>query len=146
MSINTTELHLKVEAAISEAERNTSAEIRVHLEDKCTEDPLDRASFIFEKLEMHKTAARNGVLIYVAFKDRKLAIIGDAGIHTHVPPNTWEDVKNNMTKAFSQGHFEQGLCNAVAAVGEHLKRFFPFQFDDANELPNTVSTYNFDSK
>jgi uncharacterized membrane protein len=146
MSINAIELHQKVEAAIAEAEHNTSAEIRVHLEDKCAEDPLDRASFIFEKLEMHKTEARNGVLIYVAFKHRKLAIIGDAGIHAHVPPNTWEEVKNAMTTAFAQGHFEQGLCNAVAAVGEHLKRSFPYQHNDTNELPNTISTFNFDSK
>jgi uncharacterized membrane protein len=146
MSINAIELHQKVEAAIAEAERNTSAEIRVHLEDKCTEDPLDRASFIFEKLEMHKTEARNGVLIYVAFKHRKLAIIGDAGIHVHLPPNTWEEVKNKMTAAFAQGNYEQGLCNAVSSVGEHLKHYFPFQHNDANELPNSVSTHNFDSK
>jgi uncharacterized membrane protein len=141
MSINTLELHRKVEAAITTAERNTSAEIRVHLEDKCSEDPLDRASFIFEKLEMHKTAARNGVLIYVAFSDRKLAIIGDVGIHVHLSPNTWENIKNSMSSEFAQGNFEKGLCGAVESVGEQLKHYFPFQSEDRDELSNSVSTH-----
>ncbi|MFN5295996.1 MAG: TPM domain-containing protein [Flavobacteriales bacterium] len=145
MSINSIELHRKVEAAIEEAERNTSAELRVHLEEKCNEDPLDRASFIFEKLEMHKTAARNGVLIYVAFTNRKLAILGDVGIHIHVAPETWETIKNAMTHAFAQGNYEAGLCSAVASVGEHLKHFFPYHRDDNNELPNSVSTHSFRS-
>ena len=143
MSINTLELHRKVEAAIEEAERNTSAEVRVHLEEKCTEDPLDRATFIFEKLEMHKTAARNGVLIYVAFDDRKLAIIGDVGIHIHVAQDTWETIKNHMTHDFSLGNHAEGLCRAVASVGEQLKHYFPFHKDDRNELSNSVSTHSY---
>ena len=84
MSVNTLALHRRIEHAIAQAELTTSAELRVHLEDNCKEDPLDRAAYLFEKLEMHKTALRNGVLIYVAFQDRKLAILGDAGIHHHV--------------------------------------------------------------
>jgi uncharacterized membrane protein len=143
MSINTLELHRKVEKAIEEAERNTSAELRVHLEEKCSEDPLDRASYIFEKLEMNKTAARNGVLIYVAFADRKLAILGDVGIHMHVAPNTWETIKDCMKNEFAVGHFEKGLCQAVAMAGEQLKLYFPYQHDDRNELPNSVSTHPF---
>jgi uncharacterized membrane protein len=143
MSINTLELHRKVERAIEEAERNTSAELRVHLEEKCSEDPLDRASYIFEKLEMNKTAARNGVLIYVAFADRKLAIIGDAGIHMHVEPNTWETIKECMKNEFASGNFEMGLCNAVAMVGAKLKQHFPYQHNDSNELSNNVSTHPF---
>jgi uncharacterized membrane protein len=143
MSINTIELHKKVEEAIEKAERNTSAELRVHLEEKCGEDPLDRASFIFERLEMHKTADRNGVLIYVAFGDRKLAIIGDVGIHRHVAPGTWENIKNQMTQDFASGNYDLGLCHAVEAVGEHLKHFFPYRHDDRNELPNSVSTHSY---
>lgn len=143
MSINTLELHQQVETAIEAAERNTSAELRVHLEEKCGEDPLDRASYIFEKLEMHKTEARNGVLIYVAFSDRKLAILGDVGIHMHVAPETWETIKNQMTADFSTGNFSGGLCTAVASVGEHLKKFFPYHRDDRNELSNSVSTHPF---
>jgi uncharacterized membrane protein len=143
MSINTLELHRKVEEAIEEAERNTSAEVRVHLEEKCAEDPLDRASFIFEKLEMHQTAARNGVLIYVAFGDRKLAIIGDVGIHIHVAPDTWENIKNRMTSDFAASQYAEGLCQAVTAVGEQLKHYFPYHKDDRNELSNSVSTHSF---
>jgi uncharacterized membrane protein len=143
MSINTLELHRTVEAAIEAAERNTSAEIRVHLEEKCTEDVLDRASFIFEKLEMHKTAARNGVLIYVAFTDRKLAILGDVGIHSHVDSDTWEKIKNQMTHDFSGSHYSEGLCTAVAAVGNQLSQYFPYHKDDRNELSNSVSTHTF---
>jgi uncharacterized membrane protein len=143
MSINTLELHRQVEAAIEAAERTTSAEIRVHLEEKCSEDPLDRASFIFEKLEMHKTAARNGVLIYVAFSDRKLAIIGDVGIHVHLPPHTWENIKNSMSSEFASGNYAKGLCAAVDSIGEHLKHHFPYHNADRNELSNSVSTHSF---
>jgi uncharacterized membrane protein len=141
MSINTLELQQKVEEAIAKAELNTSAEVRVHLEEKCNEDPLDRASFIFEKLEMHKTNARNGVLIYVAFTDRKLAIIGDVGIHRHVAPDTWERIKNEMAAQFAAENYAEGLCTAVAAVGNHLSQFFPYHQDDRNELSNSVSTH-----
>lgn len=142
MSINTLELHRRVEQAIAEAERGTSAELRVHLEERCKEDPLDRASFIFEKLEMHRTAERNGVLIYVAFSDRKLAILGDAGIHAHLHQETWTSVKDNMIARFAQGEFEQGLCEAVAAIGSKLSIHFPYREGDRNELPNTVTTHN----
>ncbi len=143
MSINTLELHRKVEIAIEEAERTTSAEVRVHLEEKCSEDPLDRASYVFEKLEMNKTEARNGVLIYVAFEDRKLAIIGDVGIHMHVAPNTWETIKERMKRDFASGQYAEGLCNAVAMAGEQLRQHFPYQHDDRNELSNSVSTHPF---
>jgi len=85
------------------------------------------------------------VLIYVAFADRKLAILGDVGIHVHVAPETWETIKNAMTHAFAQGNYEAGLCSAVASVGEHLKHFFPYHRDDNNELPNSVSTHSFRS-
>jgi uncharacterized membrane protein len=146
MHVDTRELHKQVESAIEQAERNTSAEIRVHLDEKCSEDPLDRASFIFEKLGMQETAERNGVLIYVAFQDRKLAVIGDVGIHTHLPPHTWDHIKNGMTEQFGKGNYATGLCNAVAEIGEHLKHFFPLQHDDRNELPNSVSTFNYTSQ
>lgn len=146
MHIDTRELHRKVESAIELAERNTSAEIRVHLDEKCAENPLDRASFIFEKLGMHKTAERNGVLIYVAFADRKLAVIGDVGIHIHLPSDTWDHIKNGMTEQFSKGNYETGLCYAIAEIGGHLRQFFPRKHDDKNELSNSVSTFNFTSK
>ncbi len=144
--MDTLELHQSIESAIAQAELTTSAEIRVHLDEKCAMDPLDRASFIFEKLDMHKTSERNGVLIYVAFSDRKLAVIGDVGIHMHLPSDTWEHIKNRMTEAFSKGNYSQGLCNAIEEIGEHLKHFFPRRHDDKDELSNRVSTHNFTAK
>jgi uncharacterized membrane protein len=142
MSINTLELHRRVEQAIADAEQGTSAELRVHLEENCNEDPLDRASFIFEKLEMHQTAERNGVLIYVAFKDRKLAIIGDAGIHAHLHQETWTATKDEMIRQFALGSYEKGLCDAIAAIGNKLSTYFPYREGDRNELSNTVTTHN----
>ena len=129
--------------AIGRAEQNTSGEIRVHLEANCKGNPYERAIEVFYMLEMNKTAARNGVLIYVAFSDRKLAILGDVGIHMHVAPETWETIKNQMTADFSTGNYAAGLCTAVASVGEHLKNFFPYHRDDRNELSNSVSTNPF---
>ena len=92
---------------------------------------------------MHKTDARNGVLIYVAFNDRKMAIVGDAGINAHLAPNTWENIKDQMTFDFSNGNYDAGLCTAILTIGEQLKHFFPYQNEDQNELPNSVSTHPF---
>jgi uncharacterized membrane protein len=140
MSVNTLALHRRIESAIEKAELTTSAELRVHLEDNCKEDPLDRAAYLFQKLDMHKTALRNGVLIYVAFKDRKLAILGDAGIHQHAHQATWESIKGQMIQAFAQGQYEDGLTQAVLRVGETLSAFFPRSQDDRNELSNSISS------
>ena len=74
----------RVRAAIAEAERATSGELRVHLEDRCEEDVLDHAAFIFDELGMHRTAARNGVLIYVSVGDHRLAVIGRASCRERV--------------------------------------------------------------
>lgn len=129
----------RVEKAIALAELNTSGEIRVHVENKCNENVLDRAVFLFKELEMHQTDLRNGVLIYLAVQDRKLAIIGDVGINAAVPRDFWEEVNNQMKQDFSQEKFAQGLVTAIATTGEKLKAFFPYQSDDINELSNQIS-------
>jgi uncharacterized membrane protein len=77
--------------AIKDAELNTSGEIRVHIENNCPEDVMDRAAYWFAELKMHKTELRNGVLFYLAFNDRKFAILGDIGVNTVVPENFWND-------------------------------------------------------
>ena len=125
--------------AIKEAELNTSGEIRVHIESKCASDPLQRAVYIFNYLKMYNTQARNGVLIYVAVESRKLAIIGDAGINNVVPDNFWENIKQRMGAAFSQGDFIGGLSGAIRESGESLKKYFPYQSDDVNEQPDEIS-------
>src|SRR6056297_1287975 len=95
--------------AVKEAELNTSGEIRVHIEKKCPEDVLDRAAFLFEKLKMHKTELRNGVLFYLSVKDHKFAILGDAGINAKVPEGFWDNIKETMLEHFKNGEFTTGL-------------------------------------
>ncbi|MDP4266480.1 MAG: TPM domain-containing protein [Bacteroidota bacterium] len=125
--------------AIKKAELNTSGEIRVHIENSCKGNVLDRAAFIFKKLEMHKTALRNGVLIYLAVNDKKFAVLGDAGINSVVPDNFWNESKDIMINYFKQSQFTQGLCESILIIGNQLKTKFPYQKDDINELPDEIS-------
>lgn len=130
---------LQITNAIRVAETNTSGEIRVHIEKQCKGDVLDRAAYIFEKLEMHKTQLRNGVLFYLAIEDRKFAILGDAGINQKVPENFWEEIKNEMASKFAEGKFTDGISTGIKKAGEQLKQHFPYQKDDINELSNEIS-------
>ncbi len=125
--------------AIKKAELNTSGEIRVHLDKKCDEDVLDRAAFWFEKLKMHKTEQRNSVLFYLAYEDRKFAVLGDAGINQKVPDDFWNAIKDQMLSAFKEGKFAEGLADGIIASGEQLKAHFPYQSDDVNELSDDIS-------
>ena len=125
--------------AIKDAELNTSGEIRVHLEAKCTSDPLKRAVYIFNYLKMYNTKARNGVLVYVAVGSRKFAIIGDAGINNAVPDNFWDGIKEGMAKAFSAGDYVGGISAAINETGISLKKYFPYRSDDTNEQPDEIS-------
>ena len=135
----TKEEQKQIVAAIQAAEKETSGEIRLHLESRCKGDPLQRAILIFQKLKMHETKQRNGTLIYLAVKDRKFAIFGDAGINKVVPENFWEDVKEIMRDHFSRGEFLQGILAGIERIGEKLKTYFPYQQDDVNELSDEIS-------
>ena len=128
-----------IRLSIQNAELDTSGEIRVHIETNCSGDVMDRATYIFDKLGMQKTAMRNGVLIYLAVKTRKFAIIGDAGINKVVQAGFWNDVKNIMFDHFRDGKFTEGLSEAITKTGEQLKKYFPYQVDDVNELPDDIS-------
>lgn len=123
---------------IKEAEQSTSGEIRLYVEDVCKEDVLDRASFLFEKLQMHKTSLRNGVLFYLAIKDHKFAIIGDAGINKVVPPNFWDKIKEEMLTHFKNKAFSNGLKKGIKMAGETLKHNFPYHRTDKNELSDDI--------
>lgn len=125
--------------AIEKAEHETSGEIRVHIDNKCKEDVLDRAAWLFKKLKMHETKDRNGVLIYLSINDRKFAIIGDAGINKVVPEGFWNDIKEMMIGHFMKGEFAVGLINGIEKAGEQLKQYFPWQENDINELPDEIS-------
>jgi len=134
-----TEEKKQITDAIAQAELNTSGEIRLHVEGKCKIDVLDRAAYLFEKLEMHQTAQRNGVLFYLAVSDRKFAIIGDSGINQLVAADFWNETKETMLEFFKEGKFADGLSKGILMAGEQLKTNFPYQGDDINELSDEIS-------
>jgi uncharacterized membrane protein len=128
-----------VSAAIAAAEAGTSAEIRVHLDARCPGEALARAALVFERLGMHRTAARNGVLIYVSIEDRKLAVLGDRGIHERVGQAYWDGLVEAVAGHFRGRRFREGLVHAVGEAGVALGRHFPRRPDDVDELPDRVS-------
>jgi uncharacterized membrane protein len=129
----------RIREAVERAEKHTSGEIRVCVEKTCSEDVLDRAATYFTKLDMHKTKLRNGVLIYLATEDHKFAIIGDGGINKVVPANFWDQTKLDMLEQFKQGNLVEGITTGVTLAGEQLKKYFPYDTDDSNELSDDVS-------
>jgi uncharacterized membrane protein len=129
----------KIIRAVREAERNTSGEIRLHIEGKCTGDVLDRAAYVFKTLNMHKTRLRNGLLFYMGIEDRKFAILGDAGINAVVPENLWDGIKDLVLDHFRKGEFAEGLAKGILLAGEKIKEHFPYRQDDLNELPDEIS-------
>jgi uncharacterized membrane protein len=130
---------LDIQRAIAEAEKNTSGEIRLFIEDTCKEDVLDRAAFIFKELKMHETADRNGVLFYLAMKSQKFAILGDAGINEKVGNDFWNEIKRTMLHHFSTGQFTEGLDKGIRMAGEALSKHFPYKGgDDVNELSDEI--------
>lgn len=134
---NPTEQH-EISHAISLAESHTSGEIRVCVERLYEGDPLERATYYFEKLGMDKTALKNGVLFYVAVDSHKFSIIGDQGIDKKVPENFWETTKELMKSHFKNNQIVDGLVAGIDLAGKQLKHFFPVDDDDINELPNEV--------
>jgi uncharacterized membrane protein len=129
----------QIREAIQEAELNTSGEVKVHIENLCKEETMDRAAYVFEKLEMHKTKLRNGVLIYLAIKEKKFAILGDVGINQKVPEGFWNSTSELMLNSFKSGDFLGGLISGVKEAGLQLKAHFPYQKDDKNELSDDIS-------
>lgn len=125
--------------AITNAEDGSSAEIRVHLDSTCLGNPITAAIKEFNRLGMKNTKDRNGVLVYVAYKSRKCAIVGDEGINSVVPANFWDECYSIMTSHFKENDFGGGIAASIAKVGEKLKEYFPYQDDDTNELPNDIS-------
>lgn len=125
--------------AIRVAEKNTSGEIRVHLEAHSESDVFERAAEVFDFLHMNNTKHSNGVLIYVAVEDRALVILGDAGINDVVESNFWESTKDVIIAQFKSGNIKKGLVSGILKAGEQLKKHFPYAKDDRNELPDEIS-------
>ena len=135
-----------ITTAVREAERGTSAEIRVHIERRVahglrqrTTDPMERARHVFAALGMHRTSHRSGVLIYLSVEDRKLAIVGDDGIHARVGDDYWNGVRDRMVERLRAGVLRAAVIGGVREVGAALGQFFPRRPDDTNELSDDVS-------
>lgn len=126
--------------AIRSNERRTSGEIRVFVESKCSWiNPLDRAYEVFYGLGMERTDDRNGVLIYVAIKDRQLAVFGDENIHIKLGNDYWQQAVNNMIKKFTADNVPAGIRKCIEDIGEALYKHFPYDNDtDKNELPDDI--------
>lgn len=130
---------VEMSAAIALAEKNSSAEVRVHFDSKCEGDPYKRAISVFGSLKMYETELRNGVLIYIAMDDKKMAIVGDSGIDAVVGDGFWEDTIAMMCGCFSSGDIVGGVVKALESVGDKLKEFFPYMDDDKNELSDEIT-------
>lgn len=125
--------------AIRMAEKETSGEIRVHIEKTTSKVHFNRALEVFQHLGMHATELKNGVLIYVAFEDHQFVICGDKGINDVVPEDFWDCTKEIMANHFKQKKFKLGLIEGIARAGEQLQKYFPYQTGDTNELSNEIS-------
>lgn len=125
--------------AIRLAEKETSGEIRVHIERTTSKAPYDRALEVFQDLRMDATELKNGVLIYLAVEDHQFVICGDKGINDVVPNDFWDCTKDAMAAQFKSGNFKQGLIDGITKAGEQLQKYFPYQEGDINELSNEIS-------
>lgn len=129
----------KIIQAIQEAEKTTSGELRIHLSRQIKRDPIQEAIRIFKLLGMHKTKQRNGCLILIGLKNKKIAVIGDKGINEKAGDNFWEDIVYLMVEKFKEDNYVEGITRAVLMIGEKLKRYFPYMKDDVNELSDEIS-------
>ncbi len=125
--------------AILEAEKNTSGEIRVHIESHTRLEHFNRAREVFHLLKMDNTKDENGVLIYVAVNDRKFVIYGDKGIDKVIPDNFWDTTRDTIQAHFKNGNFKQGIIEGVLSTGKQLEKHFPWNHGDTNELSDEVS-------
>ena len=125
--------------AIRSAEKQTSGEIRIYMEQHCAYiNPLDRAKEIFAELEIYKTKDRNGVLLYIATKDHQLALLGDEGIYKKMGQVFWDNEVKQMLASFKQHQFIDGVCKIISDIGQALKENFPYASDDKNELDDGI--------
>lgn len=129
----------QIKLSIQKAEKNTSGEIKVHIEKHCKTEVIARAVELFQQLELQKTEQRNAVLIYIAIQDKAFAIIGDDGINQKVPANFWDSTKELMLHNFKQQKIVEGITAGIEMAGKQLKTFFPYSQDDKNELSDDIS-------
>jgi len=136
----TPEQEQQIIEAIREAEKNTSGEIRVHLESKNKEKPsIQYVWEVFKAIGMTKTKAANGVLFYIDVNHHTFIIVGDEGINNVVPENFWEEINKLVINHFKKGQYTEGLVKGILLVGQKLKDYFPYQSGDINELSDEIS-------
>lgn len=128
----------KIKLSIEWAEKATSGEVRVCIESVCDKDAYERAIECFFDLEMQSTKLKNGVLVYVALDTHKFAIIGDTGIDKLVADDFWDSTKSLMLEKFKAGEVAEGISVGIIEAGKQLKKYFPYQSDDLNELPDDI--------
>ncbi|HEX7862704.1 MAG TPA: TPM domain-containing protein [Verrucomicrobiae bacterium] len=129
----------EVARAIADAEKLTSGEIRVFVNESAVENVVLEGEKQFIRMGMTKTAQRNGVLIYFAPKSQKFAVIGDEGVHKKCGQKFWEHITEEMTPLLKSGRFTEAITLAVRDIGTALAKEFPPVANDRNELPNRVA-------
>lgn len=129
----------EIETAIKAAELNTSGEIRVHIESNCSGDIDERAKELFRELGMFKTEQRNGVLFYICQQTLDFTIIGDIGINSQVEEGFWKETRELMSEFFTERKMLHGLKVGIIQLGMQLKRHFPYETNDVNELVDDIS-------
>ena len=129
----------RIADAITAAERHTTGEICVHVTPRCRGNVMKRAVKTFNRLHLYTTKRRNAVLIFIAYEDRKLAILGDTAIHEAVPEGFWDGEVEELTNYLKAGRPVDGLCAIIARMGERLSEYFPGERDNENELSNEVT-------
>ena len=129
----------RIADAITAAERHTTGEICVHVTPRCRGNVMKRAVKTFNRLHLYTTKRRNAVLIFIAYEDRKLAILGDTAINEAVPEGFWDGEVEELTNYLKAGRPVDGLCAIIARMGERLSEYFPGERDDENELSNEVT-------
>jgi uncharacterized membrane protein len=129
----------RIVAAIADAEKRSSGEIRVHVTRRKPDNLEERARRRFELLGMTRTAERNGVLFYVAPNLRRFQILGDSGIHEKCGDDFWKETAAGMEEHFRRGDFTEGLVHGITKAGDLLAAHFPRADGDTNELPDEVT-------
>lgn len=129
----------KIIEAIQEAERNTSGEIRVHIDADSSQNHYETSVAVFHSLKMNETKHRNGVLFHISPKDHNFTILGDEGIDAVTPDDFWDEIKREVLKKFKKGKYAKGMAKGIKMAGKALKQHFPYNEDDINELPDEIS-------
>lgn len=125
--------------AIQSAEDHSTGEIRVHIDSNTDNQDAKTAFEVFKKLDMDKTAERNAVLFHVNFEQKYLTIIGDIGIHEKVKQSYWDHLHDYITAEFAKGHYYQALKSAILETGLELKKYFPVEGENPNQLSNEIT-------